>query len=135
MYFPVSFPAGPTIPWERLLSTQLVTSPVQPPLEGSEIKWLAGLETLPSLVRQLDFTGCTGRRSWVFFPHGLHYVSRSNQAVEDMPTTSAARCLALVMENRFSKLPWPDLFCHTWNKVTWGSDIPTCFKSGNNAAT
>lgn len=33
-----------------------VTLPVQPPPEGSEIKWSAELETLPLLVRWLDFT-------------------------------------------------------------------------------
>lgn len=48
-------PAGPTILWERLLLTLLVMLPVQPPPVESEIRWLAELETLPLLVRQLDF--------------------------------------------------------------------------------
>lgn len=41
-----------------------VTLPVQPPPEGSEIKWSAELEILPLLVRWLDFTisnSCAGR--------------------------------------------------------------------------
>lgn len=57
-------PAGPTILWEQLLLTLLVMLPVQPPPVESEIKWLAELETLPLLVRQLDFT--TGALADVF---------------------------------------------------------------------
>lgn len=41
----------------------------------------------------------------------------ANKAPEDMPTTSAVRCLVPVMESPFSKSRWPDSFFHILNKV------------------
>lgn len=64
LVFSFLLPAGPTILWEQLLLTLLVMLPVQPPPVESEIKWLAELETLPLLVRQLDFA--TGALADVF---------------------------------------------------------------------
>lgn len=120
--FSCLLPAGPTILWEQLLLTLLVMLPVQPPLEGSEIKWSAESETLPLLVRQLNFTSIN-RSAGRFFPifallSFFPCASPAKQDVEDMQTTSVVQCPALVMENLFLKPPWPDLFCHTWNKVT-----------------
>lgn len=113
--------------------------PVQPPLEGSEIKWLAELETLPLLVRQPDFTSinrCSGRCfPIVSLPSFFLCVSRANQAVEDMQTTSVVPCPARVMENLSLKPPWLDLFCHTWNKVTCSKVLTSSrFSFVNNAA-
>lgn len=121
--FSCFLPAGPTTLWEQLLLTLLEMLPVQPPPEGSEIKWSAELEILPLLVRQLDFMSinrCAGRCFPIFaLPSFFLCVSHANQAAEVLQTTSVVPYPAQVMENLFLKSPWPDSFCHTWNKVTW----------------
>lgn len=130
-------PAGPTTLWEQLLSTLLVMLPVQPPPEGSEIKWSAELETLLLLVRQLDFTNisrCAVRCFPIFVLRSFCLrVSPANQAVEDMQTTLVVPCPALVMENLFLKSPWLDLSCHTWNKVCSRLLTSLCFSYVNSA--